>query len=141
MMSTTCLLLTQPLINPWHSLNGVNLTMEIDADAAKSLISENTFAQLWPNHKAPSVKATSATLKTYTGKKIKPVGVISVSVEVNKHSCSPFSLSLVMASICLGVIDWLTFASTGHSSTDYMFQMNCKHSLIHVLQCSNLSLG
>jgi len=50
------------------------------------VISENTFAQLWPNHKAPSVKPTSATLKTYTGEKIKPVGVISVSVEVNKQT-------------------------------------------------------
>ena len=44
-------------------LNGVNLTMEIDTDAAKSVISENTLAQLWPNHKAPSVKPSSATLK------------------------------------------------------------------------------
>ncbi|XP_065902584.1 uncharacterized protein [Dysidea avara] len=34
---------------------------------------------------APSVKPTNATLKTYTDEKIKPVGVISVSVEVNKQ--------------------------------------------------------
>ena len=78
MMSTTCLLLALPV-----TLNGVNLTMEIDTGAAKSVISENTFTQLWPNHKAPSVKSTSATLKTYTGEKIKPVDVISVSVEVH----------------------------------------------------------
>jgi len=67
------------------------------------------------------VKPTSATLKTYTGEKIKPVGVISVLVEVNKHSSSPSSLSLVMAPVCLGVIGWLIFAWTGHSSTGYMF--------------------
>ena len=60
--------------------------MEIDTGVAKSVISENTFAQLWPDHKAPSVKPTSAILKTYTGKKIKPVDVISVSVEVNEKT-------------------------------------------------------
>jgi len=32
------------------------------------------------------MKPTSATLKTYTGEKSKPVGVISVSVEVNKQT-------------------------------------------------------
>ena len=31
------------------------------------------------------MKPTNATLKTYTDEKIKPVGVISVSVEVNKQ--------------------------------------------------------
>ena len=48
--STTDQTLALPVI-----LNGVNLTMEIDTDAAKSVISENTLA--------PSVKPSSATLK------------------------------------------------------------------------------
>ena len=77
MMNSTSLLLTQPPIN-LGTFYSINLTME---GSAKSVVCENTFAQLWPNHKVPSVKST---LKIYTDKKLKPVGVItSLSVEVN----------------------------------------------------------
>ena len=83
-MFTVKSITNQPLALP-VTLNDVNLTMEIDTDAAKLVISENTFTQLWPNYKASSVKPTNATLKTYTGEKTKPVGVIPVFVEANKQ--------------------------------------------------------
>ena len=98
----------QPLALP-VTLNGVNLTMEIDTGASKSVISENTFTQLWPNHKAPSVKPTNTTMKTYTGENIKPVGVISVSVEVNKQQ-QQFTLLIVPSDgPSLFGHDWLAY--------------------------------
>ena len=83
--------------------------MEIDTGAAKSMISENTFTQLWPNHKAPSVKPTNATLKTHTGEKIKPVGVISVSVEVNKQKQQLTLLIVLGDGPSLFGRDWLAY--------------------------------
>ena len=93
---------------------------------------------MWYTHlKANSLLAPNEPKDT--GEKIKPV--ISVSVEVNSETKttahSIYSLFLVMAPVCLGVIGWLTFIWTGHSSTEYMFQMNCKQSLTHILQFAN----
>ena len=59
------------------TLNGANLIMEIDTGAARSIISDKTFTQLWPKDLQPSLKPTNAALKTYTGETIKPLGVIS----------------------------------------------------------------
>ena len=74
----------QPLTVPL-TLNGANLIMEIDTGAARSIISDQTFTQLWPEDLCPSLKPTNAALKTYTGERIKPLGVISVQVEVNNQ--------------------------------------------------------
>ena len=65
------------------TLNGANLIMEIDTGAARSIISDQTFTQLWPEDLCPSLKPTNAALKTCTGERIKPLGVTSVQVEVN----------------------------------------------------------
>ena len=40
--------------------------MEIDTGAAKSVISDKTFTQLWPKDLEPPLKPTNAALKTYT---------------------------------------------------------------------------
>ena len=74
----------QPLTVPL-TLNGANLIMEIDTGATRSIISDQTFTQLWPEDLCPSLKPTIAALKTYTGERIKPLGVISVQVEVNNQ--------------------------------------------------------
>ena len=44
------------------SLNGANLIMEIDIGAARSVISEKTFTELWPNDLQPPLKPTDAAL-------------------------------------------------------------------------------
>ena len=56
------------------------MVLKIDTGAAKSVISENTFTQLWSNHKALTpVKPTSTALKTfYIGEKIKPVQLVLI---------------------------------------------------------------
>ena len=59
--------------------------MEIDTGAARSVISDNTFTQLWPKDLEPPLKPTNAALKIYTGENIKPLGIISVQVEVNNQ--------------------------------------------------------
>ena len=127
----------QPLVLP-VTLDGVNLIIEIDTGAAKSVISENTFAQLWPNHKAPSVKPTSVTLKTYTNEKIKPVGVSSVSVEVNRQTQQLTFLIVPADDPSLFGHDWLAYVRLEWAQLHV--QMNCKHSLTRILLCSNLSL-
>ena len=73
----------QPLIDSL-TLNGANLIMEIDTGATRPIISDKTSTQLWRKDLQPSLKPTNAALKTYTGETIKPLGVISVQVEVNK---------------------------------------------------------
>ena len=46
------------------SLNGANLIMEIDTGAARSVISEKTFTELWPKVLQHPLKPTDAALKT-----------------------------------------------------------------------------
>lgn len=67
------------------TLNGANLIMEIDTGAARSIISDKTFTQLWSQELSPPLKPTNATLKTYTGEQIKPLGAISVQVEATEQ--------------------------------------------------------
>ena len=46
------------------TVDGVDLTMELDTGAAKSVISINDFYQLWPSSETrPTVHHTSAVLK------------------------------------------------------------------------------
>jgi len=51
-------------------VNGVNLTMELDTGATLSIISEETYHKLFSADKAPTLKASQAQLKTYTGEVI-----------------------------------------------------------------------
>ena len=60
--------------------------MEIDTGAARSIISDKTYTQLWFQDLSPPLKPTNATLKTYTGEQIKPLGAISVQVEATKQN-------------------------------------------------------
>ena len=66
-------------------LNGANLIMEIDTDAARSIISDKTFTQLWSQELSLPLKPTNATLKTYTGEQIKPLGATSVQLEATEQ--------------------------------------------------------
>ena len=55
--------------------------MEVDTGAALSVISEQTYRELWPNPElAPTLKPNKVKLKTYTGESIAVKGTIDVHV-------------------------------------------------------------
>ena len=90
------------------TLNGANSIMEIDTGAARSVISDKMFTQLWPKDLQPPLKPTNAILKTYTGENIKPLGVISVQVEVNNQKQQLELLVVPGNGPCLLGRDWLS---------------------------------
>ena len=51
--------------------------MDIDTGASLSLISEQTYLELWPS---ATLQQTSIQLKTYTGTPVKVVGVMNATV-------------------------------------------------------------
>ena len=59
--------------------------MEIDTGATKSIISKETFDQLWVSD-APTIQSTNTKLRTYTGEIIKVIGEIKVGVTVEGKS-------------------------------------------------------
>ena len=50
-------------------VNGIDLVMEVDTGAALSVISEQTYNNLWSD--PPQLQASSSVLKTYTGEVIR----------------------------------------------------------------------
>ena len=70
----------QPLLVSLR-LNNVDVSMEVDTGAALSVISEQTYRELWPNPElAPTLKPSTVKLKTYTGESIGVKGTIDVHV-------------------------------------------------------------
>lgn len=62
------------------TINGADAQMEVDTGATLSIISRSTYRSLWPSDLAPSLRASSAKLKTYTGEAIPVDGEIAVDV-------------------------------------------------------------
>ena len=62
------------------TINGADAQMEVDTGATLSIISRSTYRSLWPSDLAPSLRASSAKLKTYTGEVIPVDGEIDVDV-------------------------------------------------------------
>ena len=58
-------------------INQKDLEMELDTRSAVSLVSQQTFAQLWP--KTP-LEASDIVLKTYSEERIKTLGKARVTV-------------------------------------------------------------
>ena len=58
---------------------GEPLTLELDTGAAGSVISQEEFAHLL--EKRVKLETTSLELHTYTGGKVKPIGVCTVNVQ------------------------------------------------------------
>ena len=89
-------------------VNGANFEMEVDTRASASIISEQTYNQLWPQGRRPKLQPTAVKLCTYSGEQLTVKGVISVEVQYNGQSGL---LSLIVASgrgpSPLGR-DWLT---------------------------------
>ena len=65
-------------------INGATLLMEIDTGSALTLVSETTFAQLWPRGKSPRLESTSIRLMTYSGEELRVVGRAVVRVRCGR---------------------------------------------------------
>ena len=72
-------------LNILVSIEGKVLGMEIDTGATKSIISKETFDQLWVSD-APAIQYTNTKLRTNTGEIIKVIGEIKVGVAVEGKS-------------------------------------------------------
>ena len=75
-------------------LKGVELLMEVDTGATRSIISQCTYQRLWSGADAPPLCSTTARLKTYTGEVIRVLGEIQVEVSLN-HQKENLSLLIV----------------------------------------------
>ncbi|KAL5018941.1 hypothetical protein ScPMuIL_004663 [Solemya velum] len=60
------------------TVNGVTLNMELDTGAAVSVIPMSIFSDKFPGER---LERSDVTLKTYSGEKLKPVGMANVTVE------------------------------------------------------------
>ena len=72
-------------------IQGKPVVMKVDTGAAVSVISEETYKELFMNL---SLKKASVNLKTYTGERIPVLGEIEVEVTYQKQS-HQFSLMVV----------------------------------------------
>ncbi|XP_063049093.1 uncharacterized protein K02A2.6-like [Engraulis encrasicolus] len=61
-------------------VNRKKVNFEIDTGCNVSVINETKFNEMWEENKRPQLKETKLTLKSYTGEKIKVVGVADVEV-------------------------------------------------------------
>lgn len=64
-------------------LDGKAIPMQVDTGAAVSLMAESTYKENWPDL---SPKKPKLTLKTYTGELVPLVGVMDVTVELNRQN-------------------------------------------------------
>ena len=67
-------------------LNGAPISMELDTGAGISIVSKQTYDQLWPVSKRPPIRPSSINLKTYTGEKLPVLGVADVVAEYEQQS-------------------------------------------------------
>lgn len=63
-------------------LDGKGIPMQVDTGAAVSLMAESTYQENWP---FLSPTEATMTLKTYTGEAVPLLGVVDVTVELNKQ--------------------------------------------------------
>lgn len=61
-------------------VNRKKVNFEIDTGCNVSVMNETKFNEMWEENKRPQLKETKLTLKSYTGEKIKVVGVADVEV-------------------------------------------------------------
>ena len=62
-------------------LDGADLMMEVDTGAVASVISEETYRQLWTTPRRPKLKPSDVYLRTYTGERIQVKGQITVEAK------------------------------------------------------------
>ncbi|CAL9694783.1 unnamed protein product [Knipowitschia caucasica] len=66
-------------------VNGKQVRMELDTGSAVSVMAHSDFVQYFGDQK---LNSSSVLLKTYTGEKIKPLGVLPVEVQHNGQQCT-----------------------------------------------------
>ncbi|XP_059047717.1 uncharacterized protein K02A2.6-like [Achroia grisella] len=66
-------------------VNSIPLNMELDTGAAVSCITKRIYSEKFSNVK---LEGTPLVLKTYSGEIVKPVGKISVALQVNERKCN-----------------------------------------------------
>ena len=64
------------------NVNGRDIKMELDTGSAVTVMSKQDFLKHFPDHK---LNDTRVRLKTYTGEKIKPMGILPVNVRHNSQ--------------------------------------------------------
>ena len=62
------------------------ISMELDTRARISVVSKNTYNQLWPGSEKPWLQTSTVHLKTYTGEKLPVFGVTDVVAEYQQQS-------------------------------------------------------
>ena len=85
-------------------VNSINLEMELDTGAAVSVIPEKIFMEKFPSVK---MKPSDIVLKTYTGERMKPVGVADVDVKYQKQHKNLKLYVVRKAGVTLFGRDWL----------------------------------
>ena len=68
------------------TLNGSPISMELDTGAGISIVSKQTYNQLWRENKPPPLQPSSVHLNTYTGEKLPVLGVTNVVVGYKQQS-------------------------------------------------------
>ena len=71
---------TAPPLLAGMTVNNVQLQMEVDTGASVSLISEDTYNNLWPTSQRPTLQPSTRKLHTYTGEKLDVQGTLTVDV-------------------------------------------------------------
>ncbi|KAL5503444.1 hypothetical protein EMCRGX_G010396 [Ephydatia muelleri] len=64
-----------------EKLDGADLMMEVDTGAVASVISEETYRQLWTTPRRPKLKPSDVYLRIYTGERIQVKGQITVEAK------------------------------------------------------------
>lgn len=95
---------TDDVIKKKLQVNDVSLEMNLDTEAAVSVLPERMFNTKFPKLK---IQPSDIVLKTYTGERLKPVGVGKVSVKY-QNQCKNLKLYVVKnTGVTLFSRDWL----------------------------------
>ena len=69
--------------------------MEIDTGSALTIVSQETFSQLWSHEHTPRLTKTSIRLRTYSGEELEVVGRAVVGVRYGGGSMEKLGLVVV----------------------------------------------
>ena len=85
-------------------VDGHQLVMEVDTGASLSLISHETYQQLWPSH---PLKASSVNLRTYSRDQVRVLGGLNVDVSYRDKNAELPLLVIEGSGPSLFGRDWL----------------------------------
>ena len=86
------------------SIDGKPVPMEIDTGASVSVMSEETFNQLWPDH---SLQKSQVKLQTYSGEDLDVLGEVRIEVQHSTHKAQLPLIILRGTGLTLMGRDWL----------------------------------